>query len=97
MARARHPRDTRLPDREEVAGLTLDGQTRAYPLSVLARRRVVQDVVGGRRVKLEYEAAADRVRAFTLDGDAAPAPLPAKRELWISWAEFNPRTGVYAG
>ena len=36
-------------------------------------------------------------RAFALKGDGAPAPLPVKRELWISWAEFNPRTGVYAG
>jgi hypothetical protein len=81
----------------EVAGLVLEGETRAYPLSVLARRGEVEDVVGGRRVKLKYEAAVDRVRAFTLGDGAAPAPLPVKRELWISWAEFNPGTGVYTG
>jgi hypothetical protein len=56
--------DTRLPPHEEVAGLSIAGEARAYPLSVLRRRRVVNDELGGVPLAIVYEPHGDRMRAF---------------------------------
>jgi hypothetical protein len=56
--------DTRLPSHEEVAGLSIAGEARAYPLSVVRRRRVVNDELGGVPIAVVYAPRGDRIRAF---------------------------------
>lgn len=60
--------DRRLPSREEVAGLTIAGESRAYPLSALATSGGVGDRLGGHAIVVAYDRHADRARAFTRDG-----------------------------
>lgn len=56
--------DARLPMHEEIAGLSLNGVARAYPLSLLQDRRVVEDGIGDRPIAILYDADADHVSAF---------------------------------
>ncbi|MSP13284.1 MAG: DUF3179 domain-containing protein [Chloroflexi bacterium] len=58
--------DTRLPSRAEVAGITLAGEARAYPLERLHRKHMVNDRLGGQPITVVCEPGGDRVRAFTL-------------------------------
>ncbi len=46
--------DPRRPPKERVVGVTVGGQARAYPWSMLAKRRVVQDRIGAERVVILY-------------------------------------------
>jgi len=41
------------PD-EMVVALTVDGDSRAYPISILSARQIVNDVVGGRPVAVTW-------------------------------------------
>lgn len=43
-----------MADAEFVIGLSIDGDTRAYPINVLSRHEIVNDVVGGQPVAVTY-------------------------------------------
>ena len=88
--------DRRLPQNEEIVGLTLNGEARAYPLALLRERGVIDDELGGVPVTLVYDATANRVRAFQQpDPTAPPQPVPMQRLWWSGWYEFHPGTTVY--
>jgi hypothetical protein len=57
-------RDNRLSAHEEVVGIIVRGQARAYPFRLLREKLVVNDEVGGLAIAIIYEREADRVRAF---------------------------------
>lgn len=43
-----------MKDDEQVIGLSINGESRAYPLNVLSRHEVVNDVVGGTPVAVTF-------------------------------------------
>ena len=47
------------PDTEPVLGLSIDGEAKAYPISLLTRHEVVNDVVGGKPIFAAYCVLAD--------------------------------------
>jgi hypothetical protein len=75
--------DARLRPKEIVAGLTIGGDTAAYPFSVLRDARVVNDKVGGLPVLVVHQPSSDTTTAFearangkalrfqAVDGDAS--------------------------
>ncbi len=56
--------DKRLPMHEEIAGLSIAGVDRAYPLTILRDRGVINDRIGERDIALVYDASADHVIAL---------------------------------
>jgi hypothetical protein len=58
-----HSADSRLPSRVEVAGVAIDGDARAYPLTA-GRSSVVADSLGGVSLVVSYDHKVDNVRAF---------------------------------
>jgi hypothetical protein len=56
--------DKRLANHEEIAGLSLAGVDRAYPLTVLRNKGIINDRIGERSVAIIYDADADHVIAL---------------------------------
>jgi hypothetical protein len=56
--------DKRLPMHEEIAGLSLAGVDRAYPLTVLRNRDAINDRIGERYIAIIYDADANHVIAL---------------------------------
>jgi len=56
--------DQRLPEHEEIAGLSLAGVDKAYPLGELRDRGVINDHIGERSIVIIYDADADYVIAL---------------------------------
>ncbi len=87
-------RDDRLPAKAWVLGLTLGGQAKAWPLASLARHADgagrYDDVVGGQRVQVRYDAEAGSAEVFAADGRA----LPGVMAFWFAWVAFHPRTAA---
>lgn len=52
-----------VPD-ERVVGVVVDGEARAYPISVLTVHEVVHDVLGGRPIAVTYHWPCDSVVVF---------------------------------
>ena len=74
-----HGVDRRLPSREDVVGLTIAGESRAYPLGSLAVTGGVGDRLGGRAVVVIYDRRADRARAFEREGATGELTLVGDR------------------
>lgn len=67
--------DARLQQHEEVAGISLAGVDRAYPLSVLRKRIVVNDIIGDRSIAVIYDTDADHILALDRLVDKIPVDL----------------------
>lgn len=92
------PADDRLAKNADVAGVTVRGEVRAYPVELLRARGRVIDRLGGEVVSVAYEAAGNHVRAWRGDAAAPPsreALLAVDRQFWVGFREFHPGTGVY--
>ena len=62
----RGPKDDRLPPMERVVAVTIGKSDKAYPYSVLSKKRVVHDKVGGRDIVVFHSDGA----ASALDGSS---------------------------
>lgn len=87
--------DRRLPAHEEIVGLAIKGEAKAYPLAALKRVGRIQDQLGGVSLTLLYEADQDRVRA--LADPSASDPLRVERQWWLGWSEFHPGSQIWRG
>ncbi len=84
------PSSDRLPAKEKVLGVQVGGKTRAYPrLAFSEQRRRIEDQLGGRRVVVEFNPAADSLRVVE-----AAEGVTWVYSLWFSWYAMHPETGV---
>ncbi|MBI3458128.1 MAG: DUF3179 domain-containing protein [Candidatus Rokubacteria bacterium] len=90
MFSVRH-QDGRLPSKAWVAGVLINGEAKAYPLTRLPPDVVVEDTVGGQVIRVRYEAEADSVEIT----DAARNLIPYVEAYWFAWAAFYPETQLY--
>jgi hypothetical protein len=56
--------DRRLPSREDVVGISLGGEARAYSLATLRAHRLVHDEIGGIPLAMVHESGGDLVRVL---------------------------------
>ncbi len=75
-------RDERLGTKEEILGLSNEGSHKAYPLSLLRERRVVNDVVGGLPVVIAASPNSSAARVYargdrSFEPDSREGTLPA--------------------
>ncbi len=84
--------DLRLPAKAKVAGLRVSSASKAYPLSELSQRPVFEDSLGGLRVRIDYDAKAERVLATEANSGRE---LPAVLAYWFAWAAFHRDTEIW--
>lgn len=82
-------RDDRLPAKQVVFGVVVDGRAKAYPLARLDDRTLF-DRVGG--VAIEVTGGGDGPAAWRTDGGSAVEGIVA---YWFAWAALRPETEVY--
>ena len=76
-------RDARLKTKDYVLGVTLEGRSRAYPIEVLQRERLVNDALGGREIVVVASPSSQeawvyerRGQTFRLPPDTPETGLP---------------------
>lgn len=86
-------RDKKLPLKEQVLGLKINGESRAYPTALLASNgsEPVVDNLGGQLVYIHYDNLA---KSAWVANDAGEV-LPSFSSYWFAWQAFNPETDVY--
>lgn len=85
-------RDVRVPAKAWVVGVVVNGAAAAYPLDRLAPGEVVEDVIGGERLRIERDGeTASAVRVT----DAAGRPVPSVQAYWFAWVAFYPATALH--
>jgi len=83
--------DPRLPFTEDVVGVEVGGEAKAYPVEALRERSTIGDFLGGTPITVAYDPESDRA-----DVTAGGESVPFQRTRWMGWFEFHPETEVYA-
>jgi hypothetical protein len=79
--------------KEQVLGVELDGLTKAYPFSELARTKSpFKDKIGNKAVVVTYDSKS---RTATIK-DASGKELPSVVGFWFAWYAFHKDTQVYS-
>jgi hypothetical protein len=81
-----------LPKRETVFGLVVNGQSKAYPQTRLTPGETFTDHIGGEKIQLTYDQAADYLLAeYAGSSDL----LSVEKHWWLGWKEFHPDTAIW--
>jgi hypothetical protein len=85
--------DDRLPAKERVLGLTINGMDEAFPFSSLAAaRQPLKLRLGGEHVAVIFDAQSRTAGAVT-----RRQHVPAYTGYWFGWAAFHPKTAIWNG
>jgi hypothetical protein len=85
------PTDDRLPAKERVLGLTINGVDEAFPFSRLAAASTPLKLgLGGEHVIVIFDAASRTVGAV-----ARGKRVPMYTGYWFGWAVFHPKTAIW--
>lgn len=84
---------TRYHPKERVIGLSMGDQSKAYPITELAKQRKARfnDVFAGKTLTIEYDATSQSAVIY----DAQHRALPTTTLFWFAWVAFHPETEVY--
>lgn len=85
-------RDSRLQETDIVAGVVVNGVSKAYLMTAVQRAVSITETVGGVQLKVEYDGREDAVRIFRADTGERIPTIPA---FWFSWASTHPDTELY--
>ena len=82
--------DKRLGSDEPVIGISIGGQAKAYPISLLATNRVIRDRVGGQDVVVLWYAPTKTAAIYAprMDNGDVPARLKLEHNAQIPTAPF---------
>ena len=81
-----------LSPKEMVVGIEIDGQARAYPMSLLRKKPgIVKDSLNGKNIMIEVKE--DGEIAGVTDGRGNP--VGHIFSYWFAWQAFNSATTVY--
>lgn len=83
---------SRFDSKDVVLGLEIDGKYKAYPFTELAKTEgVVVDRIGGREVRIVFDAKHRTARAL----DASGKELPSLITYWFAWYAFYPQGQIF--
>ncbi len=84
--------DPRYHPKEQVLGLEIDGQFKAYPVAELSRTEgEIQDRFAGQSFTIHYNPVSQSARFFDPQGNQ----IPVIRSYWFAWYAFHPDTAVF--
>ncbi|CCQ89971.1 conserved hypothetical protein [Nitrospina gracilis 3/211] len=78
--------------KEQVIGIVIDGQAKAWPFSELEKARLpVKDEVGGQTIRVRFDAETNTAVIENTTG----RELPSVVGFWFAWYAFHPKTEVF--
>lgn len=84
--------DKRLPLKEWVVGVVVDGKAKAYPFSELEKKGpVVKDSIGQEIIEVHYDAKNQSAVVRNTNGDE----IPSVQAYWFAWRAFYPHTTIF--
>ena len=85
--------DPRYHPKEQVVGLVVEGQSRAWPFSELSRSASpLRDELNGKALFVEFDAEHRRASITDEQGK----PLASTVGFWFAWMAFHPGSSVYS-
>lgn len=80
-------------EKELVVGVALEDKARAWPLELLRDRGEISETFAGRKLRLSFDKASDRLQVT----DAEGRDVPHMVAYWFVWKGIHADTGRYTG
>ncbi len=88
-------KDSRLPEKEFILGIVVDGKAKAYWPPAVKKIGTVEDVFEGKTIVAKYEEDIDAVRLFAKQNDGMLQRINPFGAFWFSWVAAHPDTELY--
>ena len=85
--------DDRLPPKEKVIGILVNGVAKAYPVK-LAQGKILQDEIAGQRIEIVGDEEGISARIFYVGADIRE-PAPQVFTFWFAWFAAHPNTLIF--
>lgn len=83
--------DNRLPPKEKIYGIEINGKFKAYPQNKLPKGTKITDTVDD----TAFEISVDDVGRFGIINKKTQEEIPWQISFWFSWVAFHPETEVF--
>lgn len=87
--------DNRLPDKEFVLGIVVDGHAKAYAAGAVQKAGSVEENFQGKTVVARFDTGSNSVRIFEKSATGVLTRLETVGAFWFSWAAAHPDTELY--
>ncbi len=74
-----------------VLGITINNESRAYPIKILKKRVFVQDSLGDKSISIKYDPNTKSAEVQDAQRNAVPATVM----YWFAWYAFNSETSIF--
>ena len=78
--------DSSLRNKALVLGIVLNGESKAYPFTLLRKRETFSDEIGGDRITIRFDRKNNNARVFDSEGNR----MVAHTMYWFAWKAFHP-------
>lgn len=91
--------DPRLPAKTLVIGVVLGDYSKAYPLDIIQKEKIIQDQLGDFSLNIRWDPRLHIARVDYGDGTDSniDSQLPAQLVFWFAWVGHFPATELYSG
>lgn len=87
--------DDRLPDKEFVLGIVVNGKAKAYAEDAIKKAGSIEDTFEGKTIVARYDRESNSARIFEKRADGSLVRLDTVGAFWFSWAAAHPGTELY--
>lgn len=88
-------KDDRLPEKDFVLGLVIDGKAKAYATESIKKAGRIEDNFAGKTIVAEYQKDLDAVRLFIKKESGELERINPLGNFWFSWVAAYPDTELY--
>lgn len=88
-------KDNRLPEKEFVLGIVVDGHAKAYAAEAVKKAGSVEENFQGKTIVARFDTGSNSVRIFEKSAAGVLTRLETVGAFWFSWASAHPDTELY--
>ena len=78
-------------EKELIAGVTIDGSVKAYPLDDIRKRETLTDLLGGKEISITFDKSTDVLTIQDKKGNEIPYIIV----YWFVWKGIHPESRVF--
>lgn len=85
--------DKRLPLKEKIVGIAVEGRYKAYPFAMLPNGKsgITTDEFNGQSIRIQFNQASQTAFVTDAEGNA----IPSTTMYWFAWYAFHPETEIH--
>jgi hypothetical protein len=78
-------------EKELIVGVTVEKESRAYPLRLLRKNERIADMLSGENIQIQYDSSTDKITIQTASGKTIDFIIT----YWLVWHNIYPDAEIF--